>query len=51
LWVRRIREFNVSLFGKWCWRLKGEKGCLWYIVLTARYGEEGGSIGIEGRLA
>jgi len=24
LGVRRIRVFNVSLFGKWCWRLRGK---------------------------
>jgi hypothetical protein len=28
-----------------------EKGCLWYTVLAARYGEEGGTIGDGGRLA
>ena len=22
--VRRIREFNLSLLGKWCWRLREE---------------------------
>jgi hypothetical protein len=36
LGVRRIREFNLSLLGKWCWRLKEEKGCLLYKVLAAR---------------
>lgn len=28
-----------------------KKNCLWYRVLAARYGAEGGSLGDEGRLA
>jgi len=44
LGVRRIREFNSALFGKWCWRLLIEKESLWYMVLSARYGEEGGRL-------
>ena len=44
LGVRRIREFNNALLGKWCWRLLVEKECLWYRVLSARYGEEGGRL-------
>jgi len=39
--VRRLCEFNVSLLGKWCWRMLGENDRLWYRVLKARYGEEG----------
>jgi len=49
--VRRIREFNLSLLGKWYWKLREEKGCLWYRVLAARYGEEGGTIGNGEKLA
>ena len=30
--VRRIKEFNLSLIGKWCWRLKEERGSLWVRV-------------------
>lgn len=33
--------FNVSLLGKWCWRLLVDKEGLRYRVLKARYGEEG----------
>jgi len=38
--VRKIRKFNLALLSKWCWRLKEERGSLWYRVLAARYGEE-----------
>jgi len=44
LGVRRIREFNLSLLGKWCWRLLVEKDSLWYCVLKVRYGEVCGRI-------
>jgi len=42
LGVRRLREFNVSFLGKWFWRMLVDKEGLWYGVLKARYGEEGG---------
>jgi len=44
LGVRRLREFNVALLGKWCWRMLVDKEGLWYRVLKARYGEEGGRL-------
>jgi len=44
LGVRRIREFNNALLGKWCWRLLVEKESLWYRVLSVRYGKEGGRL-------
>jgi len=47
--VRRIGDFNVSLLGKWCWRMMTEKERLWYRVLKAHYGEEGGRIREGGR--
>nr|ABE79576.2 RNA-directed DNA polymerase (Reverse transcriptase) [Medicago truncatula] len=44
LGVRRLGEFNLSLLGKWCWRMLVDKEGLWYRVLKARYGEEGGRL-------
>ena len=44
LGVRRIREFNLALLGKWCWRVLEDRESLWFRVLSARYGED------EGRL-
>ena len=49
LGVRRLYEFNVSLLGKWSWRMLGEKDRLWYRVLKARYGEEEGRLKESGR--
>jgi len=42
LGVRRIREFNLALLGKWCWRLVTKRHGLWYSVMAARYGLVGG---------
>ncbi|XP_039687884.1 uncharacterized protein [Medicago truncatula] len=40
LGVRKVGgAFNLSLLGKWCWRLVSEREGLWYSVLKARYGE------------
>jgi len=39
----------MALLGKWCWRLLVEKESLWYRVLLARYGEEGGRLLDGGR--
>jgi len=49
LGVRRLREFNDALLGKWCWRLLVERSGLWYKVLVARYGEEDGRLEVAGR--
>ncbi|GAU43105.1 hypothetical protein TSUD_373000 [Trifolium subterraneum] len=38
LGVRRLKEFNVALLGKWCWRMLVDREGLWFRVLTARYG-------------
>jgi len=42
LGVRKVGAFNLSLLGKWCWRMLVDKEGLWYRVLKARYGEVGG---------
>ncbi|KEH33584.1 hypothetical protein MTR_3g448400 [Medicago truncatula] len=49
LGVRRLREFNVALLGKWCWRLLVESEGLWRKVLVARYGVDGGGLEDGGR--
>jgi len=42
LGLRKMREFNIALLGKWCWRMLIDRGGLWYRVLMARYGLEDG---------
>jgi len=49
LGVRRIRDFNSALLGKWCWRLLMERDSLWFRVLAARYGVEEGQVREVGR--
>lgn len=44
-----IREFNLALLGKWCWRMRVENRSLWYTFLAARCGEVGGIIAEEGQ--
>jgi len=44
LGVMRLKEFNLALLGKWWWWILHERGSLWYRVLCARYGEEGGQL-------
>jgi hypothetical protein len=44
LGVRRVREFNLSLLGKWCWRMLVDHEGLWFKVLVAKYGLEDGSV-------
>jgi len=45
LGVRQLREFNLSLLGKWCWRMLVYRGGFWYRVLATRYGEEAWRLG------
>jgi len=46
--VRRVGAFNLSLLGKWCWRMLTYKEGLWYRVLKARYSEVGGRLQEDG---
>jgi len=48
LGVKRLREFNLALLRKWCWRMLEEKGSLWNEVLCACYGEVRGGCVFEG---
>jgi len=49
LGVRKLKEFNIALLGKWCWRMLVDRGGLWYRVLVARYGELGGRLEVGGQ--
>ena len=44
LGVRKLKEFNVTLLGKWCWRMVVYREGLWYHVLVARYSKVGGRL-------
>jgi hypothetical protein len=44
-----MREFNISLLGKWFWRMLVDKGWLWNKVLREKYGEEAGRLKEGGR--
>jgi len=44
LGVRRLKEFNLSLVGKWAWRVLEKRDNLWYKVLSAKHGEQGGRL-------
>jgi hypothetical protein len=39
--VKRLNEFNISLLGKWVWRVLDERESIWNVVLRAKYGEVG----------
>jgi len=41
----QLKEFNLALLEKWCWRMLVGGAGFWYRVLTARYGEEAGRLG------
>ncbi|RHN74837.1 hypothetical protein MtrunA17_Chr2g0314641 [Medicago truncatula] len=39
-----MREFNISLLGKWCWMMLVDREGLWYSMLVTRYGQNGGML-------
>lgn len=47
--VRRLKEFNIVLLSKWCWRRLVDRDGLWFKVLSSRYGEERGRLKEGGR--
>ncbi|GAU40919.1 hypothetical protein TSUD_297250 [Trifolium subterraneum] len=40
----QLKEFNLALLDKWCWRLLVDRDVMWFRVLAARYGVERGSL-------
>ncbi|MCI67206.1 receptor-like kinase, partial [Trifolium medium] len=46
---RQLREFNLALLGKWCWRMLVDGEGLWFRVLAARYRVERGRLRDGGR--
>ncbi|GAU22845.1 hypothetical protein TSUD_282120 [Trifolium subterraneum] len=46
---KMVREFNLALLGKWCWRMLVDREGLWFRVLAARYGVERGRLREGGR--
>jgi len=47
---RRLKECNIALLAKWCWRCLVDRDGLWFKVLSSRYGEERGRIREGARL-
>jgi len=45
-----VKEFNIALLAKWCWRCLVDREGLWFKVLLSRYGEEKGRPREEGRM-
>lgn len=50
LGVRILKEFNIALLAKWCWRCLVDREGLWFKVLLSRYGEERGRLREGSRL-
>jgi hypothetical protein len=50
LGVRRLKEFNIVLFGKWCWRCLVGRDGLWFKVLSSCYDNERRKLMDKGRM-
>lgn len=48
--LKNLKAFNYALLGKWLWRLRVDDQSLWVKILRAKYGFEGGSLKLGGRL-
>lgn len=46
--MKRLKDFNVSVHGKWVWRVMEERECQWFKVKSARHGEEWGRLRFSG---
>jgi len=44
-----MKEFNIALLGKWCWRCLVDRERLWFKVVLPRYGEKKGWLKEGGR--
>ena len=42
LGVRGLSVMNQALLCKWCWRFANERDALWRLVISTKFGEEGG---------
>lgn len=49
--VRRIKDLNLALIGKWCWRLFADQGGSWFKVTRSKYAIDGGRVKRRGRKA
>ena len=42
LGVRSLSKMNKALFCKWCWRFANERGSLWRLVISTKFGKGDG---------
>jgi len=49
LGIKNLKAFNLTLLGKWEWRICNEINSLWVKVLSSKYGETNGRVNRNGR--